>query len=79
MNEISLGDLQESVKDKSAFNKLEDYLMICCAFLDFVESAKLTKIVSPSHANYIFYQFSKENNHNITRPLNSNLFIRLLP
>ncbi|MBM4293564.1 MAG: hypothetical protein FJ126_01485 [Deltaproteobacteria bacterium] len=75
MKEISLDDLQESVKDRKAFNKLEDYLMICCAFLDFVEGVKPTRIVSPSHTNYIFYQYSEEFKHNITRPLNSNLFI----
>jgi hypothetical protein len=75
MKEISLGDLQESVRDKTAFNKLQDYLMICCAFLDFVESVQPTRIISPSHVNYIFYQYSKEYKHNITRPLNSDLFI----
>lgn len=75
MKDILLDDLQESVRDKAAFNKLEDYLKICCAFLDFVEINQPTKIVSPSHTNYIFYQFSREYNHNITRPLNSNLFI----
>jgi hypothetical protein len=75
MKKISLGDLQESVRDKTGFSKLEDYLKICYAFLDFIERVQPTRIVSPSHVNYIFYQYNKEYKHNITRPLNSNLFI----
>ena len=57
MTDATLADLQESVQDKSAFGKLGDYLMIGRAFLAFVQKTRPTRIVSPSHSNYIFYQY----------------------
>lgn len=75
MNELTLLDLQTSVQDKMAFGKLEDYSLLCQSFLDFLEKEQFTRIVSPSHPNYIFYQYIEDYGHKITRPLNSNLFI----
>lgn len=56
----TMGNLQESVRDTSAFGKLEDYLTIGRAFLAFVQEAQPTRVISPSHANYIFFQYEKE-------------------
>jgi hypothetical protein len=75
MKEVTLADLQESVQDKSAFGTLEDYLTIGCAFLALVKKMRPTRIVSPSHRNYIFYQYGEDYGHKITRPLNIDLFI----
>ncbi len=72
---VTLADLQESVQDKSAFRRLDDYSAIGCAFIAFVRKARPTRIVSPSHPNYIFYQYGKDYGHKITRPLNVDLFI----
>jgi len=74
MKEVNLADLQESVQDKSAFKALADYSTICHTFLSFVKKEQPTRIISPSHSNYIFYQYSEEYDHKITRPLNINLF-----
>ncbi len=74
MRKVSLADLQESVRDKSAFGSLKDYLTICRAFLAFVQKEKSTRIISPTHSNYVFYQYAPKYGHRITRPLNSNLF-----
>ncbi len=79
MKEATLADLQESVQDKSAFDKLDDYLVIGNAFLSLVENTQPTRIVSPSHPNYVFYQYGKEYGHKITRPLNTDLFIESSP
>ncbi len=78
MNTINLNDLQESVCDSSAFSGFPDYYKMCECFLDILSSYNLTKIVSPSHQNYIFFQYDKEYGHKITRPLNTNLFINNL-
>jgi len=75
MKEATLADLQESVQDKSAFGTLDNYLTICQAFLSFVGRTHPTRIISPSHPNYIFYQYSENYGHKITRPLNVDLFI----
>lgn len=72
---VTLTDLQASVRDRSAFGRLEDYFELCLAFLTFIEESHPTRIVSPSHPHYIFYQYGEDYNHSITRPLNINLFI----
>jgi hypothetical protein len=75
MTEVSLADLQVSVKDRSAFGTLDDYRIIGREFLAFVHRTNPTLIVSPSHPNYRFYQYDEAYKHKITRPLNFDLFI----
>ena len=75
MTVTSLGDLQASVIDRSAFTSLEDYLRLCSAFLGHVENSQPTRIISPSHPSYMFFQYGQDYGHKITRPLNSDLFI----
>jgi len=76
MRTATLGDLQESLADKSGFKQLDDYLRFCAAFLALVEMERPTRIISPSPANehYVFYQYGKANRNKITRPLNTRLF-----
>lgn len=75
MKTINLHDLQASVQDRSAFVQLADYLKMSQAFLTYLQASNPTRIISPSHNHYIFYQYSKNDGYKITRPLNSNLFI----
>lgn len=75
MTATSLGDLQASVIDRSAFTSLEDYLRLCSAFLSYVENYQPTRIISPSHPNYVFFQYGQDHGYKITRPLNSDLFL----
>ncbi len=75
MSPVTLSDLQESVQDRSAFGTLVDYMLIGGSFLTFVKRARPTRIISPSHPNYIFYQYNENYGHRITRPLNADLFI----
>jgi hypothetical protein len=78
MTTMTLGDLQESVQDTSAFGELGDYLALGCAFLAFAQETRPTRIVSPSHSNYGFFQYGKDHGHKITRLLNSDLWIESL-
>lgn len=75
MTSITLADLQASVQDKVAFSRLADYLTICQAFLSYLQAARPTRIVSPTHQHYIFYQYDAQSGYSITRPLNTRLFI----
>jgi hypothetical protein len=75
MNEDILSSLQEQVRDGSGFQRLDDYVAICLAFLSYINEVLPTRIISPSQPHYIFYQYSEEYRHKITRPLNTNLFI----
>ena len=74
MKKATLGDLQESLADKSGFRQLADYGKFCSAYLALVEKEQPTRIVSPSHEHYIFYQYGKVQRNKITRPLNTQLF-----
>jgi hypothetical protein len=76
MRKTTLGDLQESLADKSGFTQLADYAKFCSAFLALLETDRPTRIVSPSPSNehYVFYQYGKANRNKITRPLNTKLF-----
>lgn len=75
MTKVSLADLQTSVQDRTAFSSMSDYCEVCAAFLKFIRRAQPTRIVSPTHHNYVFYQYDKSYSHKITRPLNIDLFI----
>lgn len=74
MTEITLTDLQASLRDTSAFNNLGDYFTLAYSFLKLVETIQPTRIVSPSNHNYIFYQYDQAYGHKVTRPLNIDLF-----
>ncbi|MCX6113142.1 MAG: hypothetical protein NTY22_07690 [Proteobacteria bacterium] len=78
MSEFTLSDLQESVKDKLAYNSMDDYSAICREFLEWIEKTQPTRIISPSHNNYIFYQYDENYGYKITRPINADLFIEIL-
>src|SRR5579872_3971606 len=75
MIDLTLADLQVSVQDRLAFHDLTDYVTLCSSFLALLERTHPTRIVSPSHPNYIFYQYDETHSHRITRPLNTHLFI----
>jgi hypothetical protein len=75
MTEATLADLQASVQDRAAFHTLTDYFSLCEAFLAFIQSTQPTRIVSPSHHNYVFYQYDEHYGYRITRPLNLDLFM----
>ncbi len=74
MTQPTFGDLQESLRDKAGFRHFADYEKFCSAFLGLLQTAKPTRIVSPSSPHYVFYQYDQERDHAITRPLNTQLF-----
>jgi len=76
MKKATLGDLQESLRDKSGFKHLNDYVKFSSAFLSLIELEKPTRIVSPTPAkqHYVFYQYGEAYRNIITRPLNTHLF-----
>ena len=75
MKTITLADLQASVQDKSAFGQLADYDVLAHSFLSLLKRQQPTRIISPSHRHYIFFQYDRAYGDRITRPLNANLFI----
>jgi hypothetical protein len=56
MMEVTLEDLQASVRDTTAFNALEEYQRLCKDFLELITRIQPTRIISPTHNNYAFFQ-----------------------
>lgn len=75
MSDVNLNDLQGYIQDRLAFTTLADYTTLGQKFLQFLEEKQPTRIISPTHHNYIFYQYDQSFDHKITRPLNTELFI----
>jgi hypothetical protein len=64
MRAITLRDLQASVQDKAAFGQLADYAALGQSFLSLLKRQRPTRIVSPSHRHYIFFQYD---HHDVQR------------
>jgi len=63
--------------DKSKFNTVEDYIEFSLKYLEYVEKNIQAIIVSQNENNYCFYQYAKEANFQITRPINTNLMLSI--
>lgn len=72
---MTIKDLQEEVCNTTGFSELTSYVNVCQSFLELLATNQLTRIVSPSSPNYIFFQFGESYSYRITRPLNTDLFI----
>jgi len=65
--------LSEKAIDKSNFGNLKGYINFTKEFLKYLKNDLQAVIVSQNENHYQFYQYNKEGNFRITRPINSNL------
>lgn len=73
---MSLDWLVECALDKQNFLSVRDYEEFALRYLDFIESGGLqARIVSQNENHYRFFQYNSNGHYNITRPINSDLFI----
>ncbi len=72
---MTIKQLVKYVTDKSKFQNLAGYINFCTDYLNYVEDNIQAIIVSQNENNYSFYQYKKEANFQITRPINTNLMI----
>lgn len=70
---MNLKKLAEKAKDKRQFTDLKSYVSFCSEFLSYISENLQATIISQNENNYLFYQYRKEGNFQITRPINSNL------
>lgn len=70
---MTLSDLLSHAVDKDRFRAVEHYIDFCARFLAYIDTGLQARIVSQNESNYQFFQYRKEGNFNITRPLNSTL------
>jgi hypothetical protein len=70
---MNLKQLVNKAKDKSNFSDLKAYIAFCDEYLNFISDNLQATIVSQNENHYRFYQYKKDGNFQITRPINSNL------
>jgi len=70
---MSLEQLVNKAKDKSHFGDLKAFVNFCEEYLNYISDNLQAIIVSQNENHYRFFQYKKEGNFQITRPINSNL------
>ncbi len=70
---MTLKKLVSKARDKSNFASLKGYIDFCTEYLDYISENLQATIVSQNENHYRFYQYKREGNFQITRPINSNL------
>ena len=70
---MKLKTLVDKARDKSNFKDLKGYVGFCNEYLTFIADNLQATIISQNENHYRFYQYKKEGNFQITRPINSNL------
>jgi hypothetical protein len=70
---MNLKQLVDKAKNKGNFTDLKAYIKFCDEYLNYISNNLQAIIVSQNENHYLFYQYKKEGNFQITRPINSNL------
>jgi hypothetical protein len=74
---MKLYQLLKYARNKENFKTVEDYSCFCEKYLTFVYDNLQAVIVSQNETQYRFFQYKKDGNFNITRPINSDLLISI--
>ena len=70
---MSLTDLVNYATDKERFQTIQDYIIFCESYLEFIETGLQARIVSQNESHYQFFQYQSDGYYNITRPINTSL------
>ncbi|MDR2408155.1 MAG: hypothetical protein LBE13_08595 [Bacteroidales bacterium] len=70
---MNLKQLVNHSTDKEHFKSIQDYIDFCLRYLEYIEDNLQVVIISQNENHYNFYQYTKQGNYQITRPINSNL------
>lgn len=73
----TLWELMSWVSDKQRFETIVDYVEFAKYYLEFIETELQAKLVAKNENNYCFFQYRRDGEYNITRPVNSELFFKL--
>lgn len=74
----TLWEIMSWVSEKSRFSKIEDYIEFAKYYLEFIETELQAEIIAKNETNYKFFQYRRDGEYNITRPVNGDLFFKLL-
>lgn len=73
----TLWEIMSWVSQKERFQKIEDYVEFSKYYLEFILKELQAEIVAKNENNYRFFQYKRDGEYNITRPVNSDLFLQL--
>lgn len=73
----TLWEIMSWVSDKQRFKEIEDYIEFAKYYLEFIETELQAEIIAKNENNYCFFQYKRDGEYNITRPINKNLFMNL--
>ena len=65
------------VSEKQRFETIGDYVEFAKHYLEFIETELQAELVAKNENNYRFFQYRRDGEYNITRPVNSELFFKL--
>ena len=69
----NLKQIVDKATDKSIFVDLKAFIKFCDEYLNYISDNLQAVIVSQNENHYRFFQYKKEGNFQVTRPINSNL------
>ena len=72
---MNLQQIVSNAKDKGNFRDLNGFVKFCAAYLNYAADNLQAIIVSQNENHYRFYQYDKNGDFQITRPINSNLML----
>ena len=75
MKKSNLKNLLEKSINKINFENLDNFFNFANEYLGFIETGLQAKIIAQNEINYIFFQYKKDGQYNISRPINSDLFL----
>lgn len=73
----TLWEIMSWVSQKERFIKIDDYIEFSKYYLEFVSSELQAEIIAQNENNYHFFQYRRDGEYNITRPVNGDLFLKL--
>lgn len=73
----TLWELMSWVSEKQRFETIGDYIEFAKYYLEFIETELQAELVAKNENNYRFFQYRRDGEYNITRPVNSELFFKL--
>lgn len=73
----TLWEIMSWVSQKDRFIKISDYIEFSKYYLEFISSELQAEIIAQNENNYRFFQYKRDGEYNITRPVNGDLFLRL--
>lgn len=73
----TLWEIMSWVSEKNRFSEIEDYIEFTKYYLEFIETQLQAEIIAQNETNYRFFQYRRDGEYNITRPVNGDLFFKL--